>query len=108
MGTYNERPRNNSSASNSRHGSAYDQSYRSRCCGAYNRPDFKYEKRTEKNPFDVEFGVELAKEELEAAIRQQICGAIPAYIVEGIEVTRDFGNSSGNNGAILGEMNTCK
>lgn len=69
LGTHNQRPRNNSRPSYSRHCSAYDQSYRRRCRGAYNGTDFKNEKRAEKNPFDVEFSVELAKEKLEAAIR---------------------------------------
>jgi hypothetical protein len=49
----------------------------------------------------MEFGVELAEEELEAAVCQEICGAVPAHVVEGVEIACDFGNCSGNDGAIL-------
>lgn len=49
----------------------------------------------------MKFSIELAEEELEAAVCQEICGAVPTYIVERVEVARDFGNGSGDNGAIL-------
>lgn len=101
VGTYNKSSRNDSCASYSRHSSSYDQSNRARRRSAYNRPNFKYKQRDEKDPFYWELCIKLAEEELEAAIGQEVCRAVPAYIVEGVEVAGNFGNSSGDNGAIL-------
>lgn len=101
IGTYNKSSRNNSCTSYSRDSSSNDQSNRARRRSAYNRSNLKYEQCSEKDPFYWKLCIKFAKEELKAAIGQEVCRAVPAHFVEGVEVAGDFGNSSGDNGTIL-------
>lgn len=73
--------------------------------------DLEDGKGNEQDPFDVEHGVELSEEELERAGRQEVGGAVPADVVEVVELICDArdgygddleGVSGGSSGSIWG------
>jgi hypothetical protein len=55
------------------------------------------------HPFYRELGLELSKEELEAACAEHVGGGILCHVVGGVELGGDLGDCDGDNGAVLEE-----
>ena len=55
------------------------------------------------HPFYTEETVKFSKKKLKGASGEKICRAIPAHIVQGMELIRDLGDGSGNNRVVLNQ-----
>ncbi len=96
-----ERPGEDACGSQTGNGTANDESYRCWRSTTDYRADLEDKDSHQINPFDREEGVKFAEEQLEGACSQKICGAIPPYILESLEMIRYFWDRRRNDGVIL-------
>ena len=96
-------PRENASRAESSNGSPDDKRHRTRCGAANQGPKLEQGEGGEKNPLDVEVGIEFAEEELECAGGEEVGGTVPAHVVEGLEFVSDAGNGGSNDCVVQGD-----
>ena len=68
------------------YGAAEDQADRVGRRTAHQRADFEEQDGEEVDPFDRVKGVELAKDELHGARGEEVGGAVPAHVLDGVEL----------------------
>jgi hypothetical protein len=93
--------REDTSSAHTRNRTADDQSRGVRGDTADERADLEDEQGNEVDPFDAVEGVEFAVNKLCCAGGEEICGAIPADVVEGFELICDAGDSCCDDCVIL-------
>lgn len=67
----------------------------------YSRTDFEEDDGGDKDPFGGVVGIKLAEGELEGARGEHVGGAVPADVVEGVEIVGDAGDGGRDDGAVL-------
>ena len=73
-----------------------DQSHRVWRNATEKRADLEDKQGDQEDPFNAEEAVKLAKEQLEGAGREEVCGAVPAHILDRTELVGDARDCSGD------------
>lgn len=101
LGDDDQRAGEDACATDAGNRASYDESHGARACAANRGTDFECRQGADKCPLDREQGVEGAEEELEAAGCEEKRAAIPADILDAVELGCDGWNGGGYDGLIL-------
>lgn len=96
-----DRAREDACAAHTGESTSDDQRNGARCRTADSRTDLKHQNATEEYNLDAVDNVELAEEELEGAVGQKVCGAVPADICHRMELVGDLRDSGRDDESVL-------
>ena len=81
--------------------SADDEGHRSRGRAANGRSSFEQEDGSQEDCLDAEEGIELAEEQLEGAVGEEVGTAIPANVGNRVEIISNAGDRRGDDQPVL-------
>lgn len=83
-----------------RNGTADDERDAIRSNAADQTADLEDGNGSEEGPLDAPEGVDFAEEELEGGAGEHVCGAVPADVVEAVELVGDARDGCGDDGVV--------